>query len=546
MKKSWRILATLLFAAALLIGGSLGDDLVAMNDEMQIRVQQYTDLIQVAKARYGKDVTFRDLVYASIHGMLRGLDPHTSFLSREAYAQMRERQQSSFYGLGIWVGMRNGQLTVITPIPGTPAHQMGMRSGDIISKIDGEPTDSMDVDDAISKLKGPKDTTVVVTLVRPGLDEPLDLEVTRAEIPQNTVRHAYMIAPGTGYLSIFDFSRSTGGEVARGLEKLRQAGMERLILDLRGNGGGLLDQAIEVADQFVPENSTIVETRGRIRSSFSKLTSSGTYRELGLPLIVLVNGGSASASEILAGAIQDHDVGLIVGEPTWGKGLVQTVYNLQHGDAGLAITTARYYTPSGRLIQRDYASYWDYYTSYDSHTSVADLEQKNGEHVYYTDLGRKVYGGGGIIPDVQVDPKEIDQLLVRLNARSAIFTYSLEWANDHPVADTSWQPPEEMIQGFRTWIVDQGYADADEAARAFADPEVATYVRNRMRYEIFNSLFGLEEGHQALSEIDEQIQKAFALFDEATALLDQRHGLAADQRIAAARAEDPGAQPDAR
>jgi carboxyl-terminal processing protease len=541
MKKSWRILATVLFAAAILIGGSLGDDLVAMNDEMQTRVQQYTDLIQVAKARYGKEVTFRELVYASIHGMLRGLDPHTSFLSREAYAQMREKQQSSFYGLGIWVGLRNGQLTVITPIPGTPAHQMGMRAGDIISRIDGEPTDAMDVDDAISKLKGPKDTTVVVTLVRPGLDEPLDLTVTRAEIPQNTVRHAYMIAPNTGYLSIADFSRSTGGEVARGLEKLRKEGMERLILDLRGNGGGLLDQAIEVADQFVPEGSTIVETRGRIRSSFSKLTSTGTYQQLDLPLIVLVNGGSASASEILAGAIQDHDVGLIVGEPTWGKGLVQTVYNLQHGDAGLAITTARYYTPSGRLIQRDYASYWDYYTSYDSHTTAADLEEKNGEEVFYTDLGRKVYGGGGIIPDVQVDPKEIHQVLVRLNARSAIFTYSLAWANDHPVKDTSWQPPDEMVDGFRTWIVEQEHAEKEEVEEAFADPDVVRYVRNRIRYEIFNSLFGLEEGHQALSELDDQIQQAFVLFEQATALLEQRHGLAADQRIAAARADEHGA-----
>jgi len=541
MKKSWRILATSLFAAALLIGGSLGDDLVGMTDEMQTRVQQYTDLIQVAKTRYGKEITFRELVYSSIHGMLRGLDPHTSFLSREAYAQMREKQQSSFYGLGIWVGMRNGQLTVITPIPGTPAHQMGMRAGDIIAKIDGEATDTMDVDDAISRLKGPKDTSVVVTLVRPGLDEPLDVTVTRAEIPQNTVLHAYMIAPGTGYLSIRDFSRSTGGEVARGLEELRAAGMERLILDLRGNGGGLLDQAIEVADQFVPANSTIVETKGRIRSSFSKITSSGTYKELGVPLVVLVNGGSASASEILAGAIQDHDVGLIVGEPTWGKGLVQTVYNLQHGDAGLAITTARYYTPSGRLIQRDYTSYWDYYTSYDSHTTAADLQEKAGEQVYYTDLGRKVYGGGGIIPDVQIDLEELDEVIVRLNARSAIFTYSLGWASDHPVTDTTWQPPPEMIEGFEAWIVEQGYAEAEEVAESFADPEVVRYVTNRMRFEIFNSIFGLEEGHQALAVIDEQIVAALDLFDEASELLAQRHGLSEGERIAETDGQEAGA-----
>ena len=541
MKKSWRNLALILFAGALLFGGLFGDSLLAVTDQVKSNVRLYTELIDIAHQRYGSDVKYRDLVYASIHGMLRSLDPHTSFLSAEAYESMREKQQSSFYGLGIFVGQRNGQLTVITPIEGTPASRMGMRAGDVIYAIDGKLTEEMSSDEAISHLKGPKDTEVVVTILRPGLDEPLDLAITRAEISQTTVQYAYMIQPGTGYLKINDFSRSTGSEVARALDKLRGQGMERLILDLRNNGGGLLDQAIVVADQFVPGDTKIVETRGRIPSSFSSYSSSGTYEALGLPLVVLVNSGSASASEILAGAIQDHDVGLVLGEPTWGKGLVQTVYSLSRG-AGLALTTARYYTPSGRLIQRDYTSYWDYYTGYDGEATPESIEEEGSEDVFFTDTGRKVYGGGGITPDVHVEPGDLSPFLQKVLSRSGYFTFAVEYASRNDISD-GWMPDEKVFDELSSWLAENDYASPEEIAEAFADDEVVEYTTHRLRFEVFNSEFGLEAGHRALIVVDNQIAEANDLFEDAAALLTRRQALdndrepsQADQKVAAAGA----------
>jgi carboxyl-terminal processing protease len=539
MRKPWRTLAITLFAAAILVGGSFGDDLLALADDVKDNVRVYTELIEVAYQRYGEELTYKDLVYASIHGMLRSLDPHTSFLTRESYDAMREKQQSSFYGLGIYVGMRNGKLTVITPIAGTPGHRMGLRAGDIIHAIDGAPTEGMTSDEAISKLKGPKDTQVDVTIVRAGLDEPLELTITRAEIPQTTVQHAYMIAPDTGYLSVRDFSRSTGGEVARAIATLKGEGMKRLIFDLRGNGGGLLDQAIEVAAQFVPAESKIVETRGRIKSSIQPYFADDTYESLGLPLVVLVNSGSASASEIVAGAIQDHDVGIVAGEPTWGKGLVQTVYTLRSGGAGLAITTARYYTPAGRLIQRDYSSYWDYYTDYDATTTAESLEQKNGDaEVFHTDLGRKVYGGGGITPDYLITPEDLHPALQKMLARSTLFTFAVGAAERYGVKDESWRVTDQVLADLREYVLREEHLDETEVAEAFVDPQVLSYVRARLRFEIFTGTFGLDEGHRALAEVDQQIQAAFDHFDEANDLLVRRaaldtEGHEGEQRIAA-------------
>jgi carboxyl-terminal processing protease len=317
MKRSWKTTALVLFVLALLGGGLFGERVLALGDDARDTLRLYTDLVTVAHDHYGADVSYRDLVYASIQGMLRTLDPHTSFLPPRAYSGMRERQQSSFYGLGILVGVRDGQLTVISPIEGTPASRLGMRAGDVISTIEGEPTETMSLDEAVDKLKGPKGTEVHITLVRRGLDEPLALAVTRDEIPQTTVRLAYMIDPTTGYIQISDFGRGTGDEVEQAIRQLKDRGMQRLILDLRNNGGGLLDQAIEVADQFVPKKSQIVETRGRTRDSDQVFRSSGGSPPLDLPTVVLVNRGTASAAEIVSGAIQDHDVGMVVGTPTW-------------------------------------------------------------------------------------------------------------------------------------------------------------------------------------------------------------------------------------
>ena len=527
MRPAWRIASLSALALATLGGAVAGDRLLANTSRTHENLRLLTEVLEAAQTSYGREVTYRDLVYAGIHGMLRTLDPHTTFLSAEANAQMRERHQASFFGLGILVGQRNGRLTVITPIEGTPASRLGIRAGDIIHLIEGEPTSKMTVDEAVAKLKGPKDTEVHITILRAGFPEALEMTVVRAEIPQSTVRYAYMLAPGTGYISVSDFSRSTGSEVARAIEELRGEGMDRLLLDLRNNGGGLLDQAIEVSEQFVDSGDLVVETRGRVRDSMQRFEADGRYAPLDLPLVVLVNAGTASASEIVSGAIQDHDVGLVVGTPTWGKGLVQTVFNLSYG-AGLALTTAKYYTPSGRLIQRDYHSFIDYYARTDADETdagPAEGAQRPGEE-FATDLGRKVYGGGGITPDVKVEPHELPPTLQFLFARSAFFRFAVDWANRHESVARDWRPDADVERQFATWLVDEKLQTAAEAAAILADAGNRDVVLRQIRAEVLGAKYGIEAAHQVLAEGDTQIQSALSLFPRAATLLAQRKGLA--------------------
>lgn len=549
MKNSWKAVAVVLFLAALVGGGLVGDRVLAITDDTRDSLRAYTDLVSLAHQRYGGEVSYRDLVHASIQGMLRTLDPHTSFLPPKAYTGMRERQQSSFYGLGILVGVRNGRLTVISPIEGTPASRLGMRAGDVINTIEGEPTETMTLDEAVDRLKGPKGTQVAITIVRPGLDEPLALTVTREEIPQTTVRLAYMLDPVTGYMQISDFGRGTGEEVADAIAALRAKGMERLLVDLRNNGGGLLDQAIEVADQFLPDGARIVETRGRTRDSYQTFRASGRYEDLEMPVIMLVNRGTASAAEILSGAVQDHDVGLVVGTPTWGKGLVQTVYSLSYG-AGLALTTAKYYTPSGRLIQRDYTSFYDYYNydplaengdagdpgaALDGLTPPAPPEgeaaaPESGDptppvEVFHTDLGREVFGGGGITPDVVVDLEEIGPFEQFLLARSAFFGFAVEIDDELEVTGPSWQPPADLLERFEDWVVSEELATEQEVAEGLAEQSARDFALRQIHAEIFNSAFGQEARHRVLTGGDAQIREALTLFDRAGDLLAQRQAL---------------------
>jgi carboxyl-terminal processing protease len=518
MRRSWNIAAVALFAVAVVAGGLLGSRLLALTDETRDLLRAYTELIRVAHDTYGADIEYGDLVESSIRGVLRRLDPHTSYLSPESFAEMRERQQESFHGLGILVGLRNGLLTVMTPIEGTPASRLGIRAGDVIETIEGEPTEGMDLNEAVRRLKGPKGTKVRITIARLGLDEPLELTVTRDEIPQNTVRYAYMIAPETGYISLSDFNRGTGREVAEALESLRAQGMERLVLDLRGNGGGLLDQAIAVAEQFLPDNAKIVETRGRTRDSFQEYRASSEVDELNLPLVILVGAGTASAAEILAGAVQDHDMGLIVGTPTWGKGLVQTVYSLSY-DAGLAITTAKYYTPSGRLIQRDYSSWFDYSTM--ANGGLEHLPQGDQE-AYTTDLGRTVYAGGGITPDVIVEPSELSPELQLLLSRSAFFDFAVAWALGHEIPNRDWVPPDGILEEFIDWSAEHELLERDELVEIFASDETRATALRQIRAEVFNSVFGLQARYEALAAGDEQVQRALELLDQASELLARR------------------------
>lgn len=527
MKKPWSTIAIVLFTGAVLFGGVMGDRLLALSGETRSALKVYTELVAVAHKTYGTDVTYRDLVYASINGMLRKLDPHTNFLPAEAYENMRERQQASFYGLGILVGMRDGRLTVVTPVEGTPASRRGIRAGDVITLIEGEPTRGMGINEAVRKLKGPKGTTVNITIERVGLDKLLEIDIERDEIPQNSVTYAFMITPDTGYIMLSDFSRSTAREMTETIAELQERGMTRLLLDLRSNGGGLLDQAIEVADQFLPQGAKVVETHGRIQSSHEVYHAKGNFEQLGIPVVVLVGGATASAAEILAGAMQDHDLGLIVGTPTWGKGLVQTVYSMNFGN-GLALTTAKYYTPSGRLIQRDYSSWFNYATH--ANVSVdADPQDLEGEisESYSTDLGRKVYGGGGITPDYIVEANDLKPFLQFLISRNAFFNFAVEYNNKTPVSDPAWQAPTELMDQFAAWLISEEIVEPSELGEVLVDEAIRSEVLRRVEAEILGASFGLEARFKVLSRADLQIQEALARLPQAGELLAERLDLEA-------------------
>src|ERR1700723_2234049 len=328
----------------------------AVNDSFK----QFTNVYALVEENYAEPVNADKAIYnGAIPGMLHVLDPHSNFFDPKSYALLREDQRGKYYGVGMTVGPRNNKVIVIAPFAGTPAYRAGIRPGDIIAAIDGKSTDNMSTTDVADLLKGPKGTTVRITMLREGSDHPLEFSVIRDEIPRYSVDLHFMIKPGIGYMHVSGFQETTEHEVAEALDQMGD--LKGLILDLRQNPGGLLSEGVGVADKFLKKGQLIVSHHGRSSPEKRYVAAHGNGGK-DYPLVVLVNRGTASAAEIVAGAIQDHDRGLIAGEITFGKGLVQTVYPLAE-NTGLALTTAKYYTPSGRLIQRDYTnlSLYDYY-----------------------------------------------------------------------------------------------------------------------------------------------------------------------------------------
>jgi carboxyl-terminal processing protease len=488
-------------------------------------MDEYVRLLALLEERYVEPVEAKDLIYDSIRGMVRTLDPHSNFLDDRQYEDMREEQRGEFFGLGIVISKRgkNHPLTVVSPIEGTPASRLGIRAGDMITHVRDARTDvdtdtlGLSIQEAVNLLRGPRGTPVEITIDRPGLDGPLVFEITRDVIPTRAVADAYLIRPGVGYVRVVNFTQTTTRELDEALDDLERQGMERLLLDLRDNPGGLLDQAVKVTDRFIGDGQVIVSTRGRVPGSDQEFYATGRATRPDYPLVVLVNHGSASASEIVAGAIQDHDRGLVVGETTFGKGLVQSVYPLGQNTA-LALTTQKYYTPSGRLIQRDYSDLGEYIferapdSPYDVWTAPDEERQ--------TTNGRTVFGGDGIRPDVEVElterPPVVDQLL-RANAFFR-FTVAVETGRESAPPETESETPEALFAAFLEWLEreepDGGTPEQLEAAR----DAVTTYIRA----ELAAKRDGLAARYRVLAERDAQIRTALQSFEDARELVELR------------------------
>jgi len=469
------------------------------------------------------------VVYGSIDGMLRTLDPHSSFFSPREFAQMRERQSGLYYGIGISIVSIGGDVVVNSLFEG-PAHRAGIRRGDVIAEVNGESANGWTTDDVVERVKGPKGTTVDLGMRRPGVDELIPLTVERDEIHIATVRTAFMIEPGTGYVRLQDFSETTNAELGEALERLEREALERLVLDLRDNPGGPLDQAIAVSNRFLDRNQMIVSTRGRLPNSDEEYTATRQGGYTGIPMIVLVNRQSASASEIVSGAMQDHDRALVVGETTFGKALVQSVFPIAN-NAGLALTTGRYYTPAGRMIQRPWDGSFDEYLTY-SQREQDPTRGHDPESLRYTDGNRPVYGGGGIEPDVFVagptegfDPARFSRSLTSA-ARPVFATFARRFArvdDTRPGAHSAathliaadWEVTDEIVDEFHQFLDDEGVRIDEEAFEA--DRE---FIRAMIRYEVDVDLFTVAEARRNLSEVDPQVQAALGYFDEARALLE--------------------------
>src|SRR5689334_6205394 len=522
--RRYRSLSVAVFAIVFcaLVGGFYGRSALAVEDQVPDQYKVFTSALSAIDANYVGNVESDRLVYGAITGMLQTLDPHSNFMDPRTYAQMRERQEGRYYGLGITIAVVDGEITVVSLFEGSPAYQKGLRRGDIIAKIEGQDTKGWTSDDAVKKLRGARGTPVGISIKRAGYDKLIDLQVVRDEIHIPTVPAAFMIDGTTGYTAVSDFGENTDAELGRALKDLKGKGMRKLIFDLRGNPGGALDQAIRVANRFLPRGDLIVYTRGRVPNSDQDYRATEQSEFLDIPMVTLVNRNSASASEIVSGALQDHDRSLIVGETTFGKALVQSVYRVSEG-AGVAVTTARYYTPSGRLIQRPWDGTFDEYLTYTLREQDPNKAHKP-EDMKYTDGGRKVYSGGGIEPDRRFDgpvlgfnPNKLGRALYARNIFDS-FAQRFSRKGDTRIAPSptarelgpDFVVSDAMVAEFKEHVKTTGMKIDDALWQ-----QDLPFIKAMMRFEIDSDLFGIAVASENLAKVDPQMQFGLGLFSEA-------------------------------
>jgi carboxyl-terminal processing protease len=504
--------------------GQVRDNLKAFYDVYAQVEQNYAEPIEGDKA----DTAIYD---GAIPGMLRVLDPHSNFYDPKAYAKMREEQHGRYYGVGMTIQQQNGKVYVVYPFEGTPSFRAGIHPGDVIYSVDGKIVsvdgkipDGLTSSDMVAKaLKGPKGTHVQASFLREGQANPLVFDLIRDSIPHPSVDLAYEIRPGVGYIHLTQFQETTAAEVGEAIEGFGD--LKGLIFDLRGNPGGLLDQAVEVCNHLLSKGQSIVSQRGR---AFPDRNYAATHGNGGksFPIVVLVNRGTASAAEIVSGALQDHDRALIVGETTFGKGLVQTVYNLSE-NTGLALTTYHYYTPSGRLIQRNYSgiSLYDYY----SHGGTAPSDTASRE-VKLTDAGRTVYGGGGITPDEKIESPKNSHFQETLLYKDAFFHFAPVYLANRTV-DMNFQVDAAVLAEFKKYLTSQNIAWTDADLNGVMD-----WVKIGIKDKILTVQFGQLQGLRARADWDPEIQKALTFLPEAQALEDHAHKVLTEKAMARSEA----------
>lgn len=516
------------------LGGVLGAQAQAQGEKLDSRARvraHYENLELFGKVyerlikNYVDELDPEQLIQTAIDAMLADLDPHSQLLREEDYDDLVVSTQGEFGGLGIQILVRDGYPTVVSPIDGTPAFRLGIRGGDQIVEIEGQSTEGWKSSEAVQALRGPKGSQVSIGIKRPGRDKIMPFTITRDIIKVESVPYAFMLdeQAGIGYVRISNFARSTRDELEQKLAELEAQGMKKLVLDLRTNPGGLLQAAKDVSELFLDKGDLIVYTKGRLAQQNMNYyaTSSAGRRWSDRPLAVLVNGSSASASEILAGAIQDHDVGIVVGQSTFGKGSVQTVFEITPTEA-LKLTTAKYYTPSGRSIHRDRDHNGDPLEEegldLTRQDEPVDPEIEDRE-VFRTEMGREVYGGGGIMPDVEVAPSLLSDFEVALERDATYFHFANEWLIDRAEPSMDFQVDDEMIEVF--WKVAQTRGDLPkyfqdmelEMTRELFDTNRQS-VADGIRREVVRRLYGNSSSYRVSLERDGQVWSVVDLLRE--------------------------------
>ncbi|OFW20311.1 MAG: peptidase S41 [Acidobacteria bacterium RIFCSPLOWO2_02_FULL_59_13] len=491
--------------------------------ELRNSLQKVSRVWQTVEQHYAEPVEAEKVIYnGAIPGMLRSLDPHSNFFDPKSFALLREEQRGRYYGVGMTVTPRDGKTIVLAPFVGSPAYKAGLRPGDVIVQVDETPTDNLTTTEVAELLKGPKGTTVRILVLREGDPEPLPFMIVRDEIPRLSIEHAFRIAPDVGYIRIASFNETTSKELRDQLEEMQTGTLKGLVLDLRNNPGGLLAEGVNVADVFLQRGQLIVSHRGRASREKRYFATRGN-RGQNFPLVVLINRFTASAAEIVSGAVQDHDRGLIVGEASFGKGLVQTVYPLSE-NTGLALTTAKYYTPSGRLIQREYSgvSLYDYFNNKEN----KDNGGSGRTDVRTTDSGRPVYGGGGISPDAEIPERQLNRFQESLVRSYAFFNFARRYLAEHKTIPSDFEVADAVQDRFRQFL--------QEEKISFTEAELMenqTYIRNSIKMELVLSVFGMNEAYKLEAAADPQIQKAIELLPQAAALLENAKQMMARKEI---------------
>ena len=523
-------LLVLVLAVSAGLGGFFGPQASATassSDDTQDSVKTFTRVLSVVERNYADPVDTDKVIYdGAIPGMLHVLDPHSNFFDPKQYALFREEQEGKYYGVGMVVTQRENQTVVQAPFVNSPAYKAGIRPGDTILKVDGKSCTGLTTTEVADLLKGAKGTPVHISLGREGWDKPIEVTVVRDEIPRPGVEYSEMVKPGIGYVRVSTFNETTDSDLTDALKQLDVSKLDGLIVDLRNNGGGLLNQAVGMCDMFLDKNELVVSHRGRSSPERPYYAVRGN-QGVEVPLIVLVNGQSASASEIVSGAIQDHDRGLIVGETSFGKGLVQTQFPLSE-DTALLLTTARYYTPSGRLIQRDYKNQ----TLYDYHYNP---QPPTAPEVKLTDTGRQVYGQGGITPDVAVAAPKPDDFETLLERRGVFYPlpqgvgdFVRYYLGEKPDVTKDFVVDDAVIAQFRKYLADQHIQVGETDIQ-----QNLPWLKWEIKREVFTTVFGLNDGYRIALENDPQLDKAIASIPQAKALYANARKIVAERETGA-------------